>query len=204
MSSQSFGRRRFLAGMGGLAASPLVAAGGVRKRAADQAEPTALSKHETEILIAVLSRLIPSDVESGGAVEANAHVYIDRSLSGVYSKHLPLYREGLRVIDALARTEEAATRELQPERLDSILERLEAGKISELAKGGSAFFALILRHAIEGMFGDPIHGGNHAYIGWKLVGYPGIRLFSSQAEQALDAPLPEGHRSAADFGRRER
>jgi hypothetical protein len=208
VSGQSFGRRRFLAYAGALAAAPVPAAAGAREAAAAREpaaatepaaaiEPTALSKREMEVLIALLSRLIPSDAQSGGAVEANAHIYIDRALSGAHSKHLPLYRENLHAIDVLARSEAAGTAAFPPERLDSLLARLEAG---ESSKG---FFALLLRHTIEGMFSDPIHGGNHGYIGWTLVGYPGIRLFSSDADQALDAHSPEEHRSVADFGRRE-
>lgn len=31
----------------------------------------------------------------------------------------------------------------------------------------------LLRHTIEGMFSDPLHGGNANMIGWQLIGYPG-------------------------------
>jgi hypothetical protein len=35
------------------------------------------------------------------------------------------------------------------------------------------FFRMLRQHAIEGMFSDPMHGGNAGLIGWQLIGYPG-------------------------------
>ena len=34
-------------------------------------------------------------------------------------------------------------------------------------------FRLLRQHTIEGMFSDPMHGGNAGLIGWQLIGYPG-------------------------------
>ena len=38
------------------------------------------------------------------------------------------------------------------------------------------FFQLLRTHTIEGMFSDPMHGGNAGLIGWQLVGYPGPQM----------------------------
>jgi gluconate 2-dehydrogenase gamma chain len=38
------------------------------------------------------------------------------------------------------------------------------------------FFALLRAHTIEGMFSDPMHGGNAGLIGWQLVGFPGPQM----------------------------
>ena len=35
------------------------------------------------------------------------------------------------------------------------------------------FFRLLRTHTLEGMFSDPLHGGNAGLIGWQLIGYPG-------------------------------
>src|SRR6185436_13777486 len=37
----------------------------------------------------------------------------------------------------------------------------------------STFFRLRRSHTLEGMFSDPLHGGNAGLIGWQLIGYPG-------------------------------
>ena len=38
------------------------------------------------------------------------------------------------------------------------------------------FFSLLRRNTIEGMFCDPMHGGNVDLIGWQLIGFPGPRM----------------------------
>jgi gluconate 2-dehydrogenase gamma chain len=38
------------------------------------------------------------------------------------------------------------------------------------------FFQLLRQHTIEGMFCDPMHGGNAGLIGWQLLGYPGPQM----------------------------
>lgn len=46
---------------------------------------------------------------------------------------------------------------------------------SGLGLGAKAFFALLQGHTIAGFFADPIHGGNHDLVGWKLIGFPGAQ-----------------------------
>ncbi|MDE2052812.1 MAG: gluconate 2-dehydrogenase subunit 3 family protein, partial [Gammaproteobacteria bacterium] len=38
------------------------------------------------------------------------------------------------------------------------------------------FFQLLRQHTIEGVFCDPMHGGNAGLIGWQLLGYPGPQM----------------------------
>lgn len=45
-----------------------------------------------------------------------------------------------------------------------------------------AFFHTLRRHTSEGMFSDPVYGGNRDLIGWKLVGYPGAQRSYTPAE----------------------
>ena len=40
----------------------------------------------------------------------------------------------------------------------------------------SRFFQLLRTHTIEGMFCDPMHGGNAGLIGGQLVGFPGPQM----------------------------
>lgn len=39
----------------------------------------------------------------------------------------------------------------------------------------AAFFNLLFHHTIEGIYGDPIYGGNRNRIGWKLAAFGGPR-----------------------------
>ena len=44
------------------------------------------------------------------------------------------------------------------------------------AMESTVLFGLLQGHTIEGMFCDPLHGGNADMVGWQLVGFPGPRM----------------------------
>jgi gluconate 2-dehydrogenase gamma chain len=139
---------------------------------------------ETEALIvaAAASRIFPSDDSGAGAREAGVSIFIDRQLAGPYGrdrfrytqppfedapavlgyqgKETPreLYREGLKGLKGFHL--------LSPAEQDKSLQQIES----------TVFFALLRQNTIEGMFCDPIHGGNAGMIGWQLVGFPGPRM----------------------------
>ena len=137
---------------------------------------------EALLAAAAASRIFPSDVSGPGAKEAGVVIYIDRQLAGPYGsdryrytqgpfedapaefgyqgKATPreIYREGLKGLTGFD--------QLNAEEQDATLERIEA----------SVFFSLLRQHTIEGMFCDPMHGGNADMVGWQLIGYPGPRL----------------------------
>ena len=60
----------------------------------------------------------------------------------------------------------------------------------------STFFNLVRAHTIQGTFCDPYYGGNADFVGWDLIGYPGVRLAVTANEQRLDPRLTPTHRSA--------
>ena len=39
--------------------------------------------------------------------------------------------------------------------------------------GVPAFKRLLYQHACEGMYGDPVYGGNRDEVGWKMIGWLG-------------------------------
>jgi hypothetical protein len=61
------------------------------------------------------------------------------------------------------------------------------------------FFALVRGHTIQGTFCDPYYGGNAGFVGWDLIGYPGVRTFASTDDQRLGADVPANHKSAYDY-----
>ena len=163
--------------------------------ALDSYEPVALRPAELATLKAALARLIPADELGPGAVEAGAFVFIDRSPAGPNAATLPLYQGGLAALDAAAGAGGFAG--LAATRQDEILTQAEA---NELADAPTGFFALLLEHTRQGMFGDPIHGGNKDFAGWDLIGYPGVKLVWTAEEQAINAPVTPEHTSVAEFG----
>jgi hypothetical protein len=38
---------------------------------------------------------------------------------------------------------------------------------------------------LEGLFGDPRHGGNRDFAGWRLLGCKGVKLVHDEADQRL-------------------
>jgi gluconate 2-dehydrogenase gamma chain len=140
------------------------------------------TEEEALIVAAATSRIFPTDQSGPGAREAGVVIYIDRQLAGPYGrdryrytqgpfedgppelgyqgKATPreIYREGLKDLRNFD--------QLSPEEQDAHLQQIES----------SRFFSLLRQHTIEGMFSDPIHGGNVDMIGWQLIGFPGPRM----------------------------
>jgi gluconate 2-dehydrogenase gamma chain len=130
-----------------------------------------LSDRDRVVLDAVVARLIPSDDSGPGAREAGVVAYIERSLEEEYVESREVYSAGLAALSAVS-FESLAT-----DRQDAVLADMERRR--------DVFFEVVLRHAIEGMFGDPAWGGNVDRIGWDLLGYPGPRHVWTEADQEL-------------------
>jgi gluconate 2-dehydrogenase gamma chain len=64
----------------------------------------------------------------------------------------------------------------------------------------SAFFSLVRTHTLQGMLCDPYYGGNRGFVGWRWVGYPGIRMPVKPEHQRLGARLPLVRMSAYGMG----
>ena len=58
---------------------------------------------------------------------------------------------------------------------------LEEGKATGFSwPTAQEFFNTLRTHTMEGMFADPIYGGNRDFAGWRLVGFPGAQaIFTS-------------------------
>lgn len=67
--------------------------------------------------------------------------------------------------------------DLSEEQQDQIIGDMVDGKVANFDKNLTAesFFHNVRRHTSEGMFSDPVYGGNRGMVGWKLVGYPGAQ-----------------------------
>jgi gluconate 2-dehydrogenase gamma chain len=158
-----------------------------------------LSAAEGQTLDAIVARLIPSDDTGPGATEARAAHYIDRALGGALASSREAYRTGLAALDAYAQaTKRAPFAMLPPADQDAVLRDVEANVASGFVPDAATFFNLVRAHTIQGTFCDPYYGGNASFVGWDLLGYPGVRLGVSAAEQRLDPRLTPTHRSAYD------
>jgi gluconate 2-dehydrogenase gamma chain len=85
------------------------------------------------------------------------------------------YRKGLATVDKVARKKYGKRfARLDEKTQTAFLADMEDGKVAGFKKSKD-FFKLVLEDVYEGMFSDPVYGGNRNLAGWKLVGYPGAQ-----------------------------
>jgi gluconate 2-dehydrogenase gamma chain len=138
---------------------------------------------QAKAVVAACERIFPTNESGPGATQAGVVVYIDHQLAGPYGtdkyryKQPPfvastpghgyqgqenpqeIYRAGIQRLGEDFAALDGAT---QDERLTAIEK--------------TYFFQLLRQHTIEGMFCDPMHGGNADLIGWRMLGYPGPQM----------------------------
>jgi gluconate 2-dehydrogenase gamma chain len=159
-----------------------------------------LTPDEADTLDAIVARLVPTDASGPGATEARAVHYIDRALGGALASAREAYRAGLASVNAYARTSKGSPfAQLSAADQDAVLADMERNAAAGFESGSAAFFNLMLAHTLQGTFGDPHYGGNRNFVGWDLLGYPGIRLAVTASEQRLDARPSSTHMSAYDY-----
>ena len=152
-----------------------------------------LSSSQAQTLEAVLERLLPTDATGPGAKEANVLRYIDWSLAGDLSVFKTPYAMAIAAIDAYAQSASGAPfASLSSTAQDAVLAAMESNTATGFVPNSQAVFTMIRTHAVQGMFGDPAHGGNVGYVGWKLVRFPGPRLVIDAADQKLNT-VPKNH-----------
>ncbi|MGH9219330.1 MAG: gluconate 2-dehydrogenase subunit 3 family protein [Vicinamibacterales bacterium] len=158
-----------------------------------------LTAYEADMLEAICARIIPTDANGPGAREARAAHYIDRALGGALSGSKAAYTAGLAAFDAYCRSSRRAPfTELSARDQDSVLIDVETGAATGFVGSAAAFFAMVRSHTLQGTFGDPYYGGNFNFIGWDLIGYPGVRTNVSAEDQRLGVKLTPNHQSAYD------
>jgi gluconate 2-dehydrogenase gamma chain len=117
-----------------------------------------------------------------------------------------IYRRGIEFVDAYAQDQfENNFVDLSEDQQDQILTDMEADKATGFeGPSGKAFFTQLRNDTIEGMFSDPMYGGNRGLVGWKLIGYPGAQRnytpddmknpnFSREPQSLAQMMAMEGH-----------
>ncbi len=170
------------------------------------------TREEGDLMEALAGRIWPGDVDDPGAVQAGAATYVDRALAGAYSAYQQPYRLVLRdLLDTIERRHGVGVEALDDAQLDVLLGELEnrsgdeaflsrmPSRKLQLGLGPSSSFEMIRTHVLEGVFCDPIYGGNRDFAGWRAVNYPGAHYVYSAAEQQVFEPLIKPFQSVADL-----
>jgi gluconate 2-dehydrogenase gamma chain len=132
---------------------------------------------QASTVAAFTERLMPGAPGKPGARDAAVLNYIDLALAGAYADLQDFYRRGLAQLDAYCHaTHKQSFTQLDPARQDEVLAALEQGKAPGFTlPRAQEFFNVVRTHTMEGMFADPIYGGNRDFAGWRLVGFPGAQ-----------------------------
>ena len=134
---------------------------------------------EASLVDAIAEQMIPADEWPGGK-DAGVTNFIDKQLTGPYARYQGIYREGLALIrQSCIRDCQKTFEELSWEEQTLFLEKMEAGKMDRdnWEEGfDRQFFGLIRKHALQGYYGSPRHGGNKNYISYRMLrlDYPHI------------------------------
>jgi gluconate 2-dehydrogenase gamma chain len=175
-----------------------------------------LTAAEADILEAICARLIPSDENGPGAAEARAAHYIDRALTGPLRASRDTYAAGLAAVDVYAQASKGAPFvKLALRDQDAVLTDMENNNAAGFMPNAATFFNLVRAHTIQGTFCDPYYGGNTNFVGWDMIGYPGLRMTVTPEEQRMSAPkavrksayeeamfVPKGAAKGGDHGHR--
>jgi gluconate 2-dehydrogenase gamma chain len=161
---------------------------------------TFFNPDEAAFVEALVDHMIPADELTGKGTDLGINIFIDRALAGSWGKGDRLYMQGpwkqgtpgqgyqlpLTPAELYRAGIEAANRysvKTYGKLFDQIIEAqrqemlagLFAGKV-EFENGPPArvFFTTVYQNVMEGMFADPIYGGNKNKAGWKMIGFPGV------------------------------
>jgi gluconate 2-dehydrogenase gamma chain len=145
----------------------------------------AFFNHEQAAAVAAFAeRLMPGAPDKPGATDADVLNYIDLALAGAYTDQQHFYRRGLVALDAYSRSAHGdAFAGLAADQQDDVIAALEADTADGFEwPSARAFFQTLRTHTMEGMFADPVYGGNKDFAGWRLVGFPGAQFTYTPAE----------------------
>ncbi len=165
-----------------------------------------LNLDEQAFIEALVDHMVPADELTPKGTDVGINVYIDRALAGGWGKgerlymqgpwkqgtpsqgyQLPLtpaelYRTGIKAANAYCvKTYGRTFDKIAEKERQEFLVRMQQGKVAfENGPPARIFFTTVYQNVMEGMFSDPIHGGNRDKAGWKMIGFPGVIAVHAQ------------------------
>ena len=178
---------------------------------------TFLNFAEAAFVEALVDHMVPADELSPKGTDIGINIYIDRALAGSWGKgerlymqgpwklgtpsqgyQLPLtpaqlYRAGIEATNSYCRKTYGKTFDLLAEaQREEVLVALSSGKLAfHNGLAARVFWTTLYQTVMEGMFSDPIYGGNRNKAGWKLIGFPGaIAVNRENVQKFRDKKFP--------------
>ena len=185
-----------------------------------------LNTEEAAFVEALVDHMVPADDLTPKGTDLGINVYIDRALSGAWGKgerlymqgpwksgvpsqgyQLPLtpaelYRAGIAATNASCRKSYGKSFDrLEEAQRQEVLVGLSTGKLAfDSGLPSNVFWTTLYQTVIEGMFADPIYGGNRDKAGWRMIGFPGVIAVNREnIEKYRDKKFPTDPVSIADM-----
>lgn len=169
-------RRKFLAAVGNLASAGWIAMNWPQIAAAAEhaghhggqdmtAPPTTLatlSAAEAAEVDAIANQIVPGGA-TPGARDAHVIYFIDSALGSFFAEQLPAFRKGLADFKS-----GYAARHGADKPFSAAPDAQQIAWLQEVDR--TPFFTAVRRLTVLGLLALPKYGGNHDYLGWKLIG----------------------------------
>lgn len=186
-----------------------------------------LQPTEAAFVESLVDHIYPADERSPGGVDIGLATYIDRALGGPWGAGDRLYMDGpwetgvpqqgyqlplspaQLVRQGIQSTNSACARQYGGKAFDglsagdkeAVLQQLFSGKlVFDNGLPSATFFSVLYQCVVEGIFSDPIYGGNKDKAGWKLVGFPGVvATHANDIDTYRNKPYPVKYLGIADM-----
>lgn len=157
--------------------------------------------NEHKIVEAATERIFPKDANGPGAKELLVSYYIDHQLASAwgysskeymhgpfypgeatqgYQGHLnkqEIFRLGIETLENEAKKRfNKSFVSLEDHQQDEILQSFEKGEVEMKVITSSYFFSLLRTATLEGVYSDPLYGGNRNMDGWRMKNFPGHQM----------------------------
>ncbi len=160
------------------------------------------TQSQLRITEAAVERIFPKDDIGPGAVELGVAFFIDHQMASTWGRNGREYRMGpfnkaeptqgdyqsierhemftmgLQALQTASMSKYSKSFfDIADEEKDAILTSMQNGEIM-VVNGitGKTFFNLLRILTIEGVYSDPLYGGNKNMLGWKMRKYPGNQM----------------------------
>jgi gluconate 2-dehydrogenase gamma chain len=194
--------------------------------AAEPAGYAFLNPDEAAFVEALVDHMVPADEISPKGTDLGVNIYIDRALAGAWGKGDRLYMQGpwkpgtasqgyqLPLTPAqLYRAGVAATNAHCRKAYGKPFDRIAGAQREEVLVGLSTgkitfddglpvrvFWSTLYQTVVEGIYSDPIYGGNRNKAGWAIIGFPGIiAVHRDHVAQYRGKPFPSKPVGIADM-----
>ncbi|NEU29567.1 gluconate 2-dehydrogenase subunit 3 family protein [bacterium LRH843] len=158
-------------------------------------------QEDFNVLAQACERIFPEDELGPGAIGLDVPYYIDHQLAGAwgnnardfmlgpfypglktqgFQSHLrrnEIFSQGIAMMQAYSQKNyQLNFTELTDEQQDEVLVAFEQGDVPMDGVTSPEFFTLLRMVVLEGVYADPLYGGNRDMAGWQMKGFPGSQM----------------------------